>query len=378
MDLDQKLEILSPAARFDACDTFSQGGRRYAPKKPVWNDSGVTSDNGPDGKARPVFRLLMSSKCEWNCAYCPLRSGNDMPRASMSPEELAQVFLPRAERGAVQGLFLSTGVERDAHAATSRMLDGVELLRTRHAYAGYVHVKLLPGASISEVERAARLADRVSLNLEAPSQARLQRISPERRWDDDLITRLVWARDWQRAGMIKSGLATQFVVGAAGESDVELLSMTERLHKQAGLTRAYFSAFSPVFDTPLENQRAEDPWREHRLYQSSFLLRDYGFELEELPFGADGRLPLGVDPKIAWAQRNLTESPLEVNKADKRDLLRVPGIGPLGVEAILKARRTGTLREIKELKALGVLADRAAPYLLLNGRPAGSQQMRLF
>src|SRR5215510_2947452 len=140
MDLDQKLDILAPAARFDACDSYSQGGKRYAPKKAAWSDGVIVVDGGPDGKALPTFRLLMSSKCEWNCPYCPLRSSGDTPRAALAPEDLANVFLPRYQKGAAQGLFLSTGVDGDANTAVGRMLDGVVLLRARHDYQGYVHI----------------------------------------------------------------------------------------------------------------------------------------------------------------------------------------------------------------------------------------------
>ncbi|HEX5691865.1 MAG TPA: radical SAM protein, partial [Roseiflexaceae bacterium] len=251
MDLAHKLDILAPAARFDACDSFSRGGKRYSPKKAVWNDAGVAIESAPNGKALPTFRLLMSSKCEWNCPYCPLRSGSDTPRAALAPEELADAFLPRVERGTAQGLLLSTGVDGNAQAAVGRMLDGVEYLRKRHAYTGYVHLKLLPGVSRAEVERAARLADRISLNLEAPSAERLARISPERDFGADVIARLAWARDWQREGLLPSGLATQFVVGASGESDRELLQTTAWLYRELELRRVYFGAFRPVLGTPL-------------------------------------------------------------------------------------------------------------------------------
>ena len=371
MDLEQKLDILSPAARFDACDSFSQGGRRYTPKKAVWNEQGVAAESGADGKARPVFRLLMSSTCEWNCAYCPLRAGNDTPRASVSPEELAKVFLPRFERGVVQGLFLSTGVERDAHAATGRMLDGVEYLRTRHQYSGYVHLKLLPGTSIAEVERAARLADRVSLNLEAPSQERLLRISPERSWNDDLITRLVWMRDWQRAGLIKSGLATQFVVGAAGESDRELLVTTGWLYRELDILRVYFGAFRPAAGTPMANELPTPFVREQRLKEADWLLRHYGFSTAELPYGATGDLPLHVDPKLAWALAHPEQFPIELNTADQETLLRVPGLGPISIRRILRLRRLGSFRELEQLKGLGGAATRAQDFVTLNGRYFG-------
>ena len=170
---------------------------------------------------------------------------------------------------------------------------------------------------------------------------------------------------------------TQFVAGGADESDLELLTTTSWLMKNVRLKRAYFSAFNPIPDTPLENKPAVDPLREHRLYQASFLLRDYGFDLEEVPFANDGNLPLPTDPKLAWAQLNLSEHPVEINRAEKRELLRIPGIGPKGAEAILQARRTNQLRDLSSLRKLGVIAERAAPYVLLNGKRA-SLQLSMF
>ena len=190
---------------------------------------------------------------------------------------------------------------------------------------------------------------------------------------------LQWAHEIRsRCPRIKTSKAngvtrTQFVVGAAGENDLEVLSTTASLTKHIRLARAYFSAFHPIRDTPLENLPPENPLREHRLYQSSFLLRDYGFDLEDMPFDRGGNLPLDVDPKIAWAAANLNDSPVEVNRADRRSLLRVPGIGPKGVESILVARRRGLLTDLRDLKSLGVIASRAAPYILLNGKQPARQ-----
>jgi len=166
---------------------------------------------------------------------------------------------------------------------------------------------------------------------------------------------------------------TQFVAGGSDESDLELLTTTDWLMKNVRLKRAYFSAFSPVRDTPMENKPAVDPLREHRLYQASFLLRDYGFDLEDMPLVQDGNLPLGTDPKLAWAQQNLQGKPLEVNRAERRDLLRLPGIGPKGADAILQARRVGKLRDLASLKKLGIVTRRVAPFILLDGRRADTQ-----
>jgi predicted DNA-binding helix-hairpin-helix protein len=166
----------------------------------------------------------------------------------------------------------------------------------------------------------------------------------------------------------KPSATTQFVVGASGESDLELLATTEFLYRDLGLARTYFSGFRPVRDTPLEDRRPTPPLREHRLYQASFLLRDYDFDVEDLPFGLDGNLPLEADPKLAWARGSLTHAPVEVNRADREMLLRVPGIGPKGVQRLLVARRQGRLSCLEDLRKLGIAADRAAPFVLFDGR----------
>ncbi|ABU60407.1 radical SAM protein [Roseiflexus castenholzii] len=373
MDLDEKLAILAPAARFDACDRFL-GKRRAPPPATGWNDDAVVADADSDGRALPVFRLLLSNRCEWNCAYCPLRSGNDMPRAALNPNELARVVLPRVERKTVQGLLISTGVDGSPSVATERLLDAVEALRARHGYTGYVHLKLPPGAPAADIERAARLADRISLNLEAPTAMHLARISPERDWLRDLIAPLALARDWSRTGAIRAGLATQFVVGAAGESDHDLLVTTTWLYRDLGLRRVYFGAFRPVAGTPLE-QRAPTPFvREQRLREADWLVRRYGFDQRELPYDAAGNLPLHIDPKLAWALAHPERFPVELNSADRDELLRVPGLGPVSVARILRLRREGRFREPAHLAALGGALARARDFVTLDGRFFGRNE----
>ncbi|MCA2003113.1 MAG: helix-hairpin-helix domain-containing protein, partial [Chloroflexi bacterium] len=255
-----------------------------------------------------------------------------------------------------------------------------EILRVRHQFRGYIHLKIMPGAEKEQVFRAMQLADRISVNLEAPNSERLSKLAPRKVFFEELLNPLKWADEFRRAvpaykfwkGRAPSTV-TQFVAGGADESDLELLTTTVWLNKNVNLKRAYFSAFSPIPDTPLENKPPTDPVRQHRLYQASFLLRDYGFDLEDLPFAGGDNLPLDVDPKQAWAQANLRERPVEINKAEKRDLLRVPGIGLKGAEAILKARRINRLRDLSALKKLGILSERAAPFILLDGRKAAAQ-----
>jgi predicted DNA-binding helix-hairpin-helix protein len=260
------------------------------------------------------------------------------------------------------------------------LLDTADILRNKFGFRGYVHLKIMPGAEKAQVERAMQLADRVSINLEAPNSERLAKLAPNKTFFEELFRPLKWAEEIRRSQPAYKGwnghwpsTVTQFVAGGSDETDLELLSTTSWLMKNVRLTRAYFSAFNPIPDTPLENKPAVDPLREHRLYQASFLLRDYGFDLEEMPFSREGNLPLRIDPKLAWAQMNLAEKPVEINRAEKRELLRVPGIGPKGVEAILKARRINRLRDVSTLKRMGIIAERAAPYLLLDGKRAGVQ-----
>ncbi|NNJ09865.1 radical SAM protein [Chloroflexales bacterium ZM16-3] len=374
MDLDAKLDMLADAARFDVCNTFSQGGRRHTPKRASWV---APESDEPGGRAKPVFRVLMSSACVWNCAYCPLRAANDLPRATLAPEELAASFLPRHAAGAVQGLFVSTAVSGGVNAAVGQMLDGVEHLRVQHQYTGYVHVKLLPGTSAGDVERAARLADRISLNLEAPGPEFLARISPERSWGQDLVERLRWARDWQQAGKIGSGLATQFVVGAGGERDRDLLGAGSWLYSDLGLRRVYFGAFRPLAGTPLEGAERTPQARVLHLQQADWLLRQYGFHQAELPYDAGGDLPLHLDPKLAWALAHPERFPVELNSAGPEQLLRIPGIGPVSVERILRLRRLHPFRDLEHLKALGPQANKARDFVTLDGRFFGRPRAAL-
>lgn len=369
MDLSDRLQLLTDAARFDLCNTFSSGKRRYTPVAPATDDG--------NRRAQPVFRALMNSSCSWNCAYCPLRAASDAPRARLNSEELASTFLPRYAAGAVQGLFLSTAVDGDPDSAAGYVLDAVELLRARHDYQGYVHLKLLPGVSAALVERAACLADRVSLNLEAPGPAYLARVSPQRDWHVDLVQRLCWLRDWQQArshssGLrLAAGLATQFVVGAAGENDADVLTTSRWLYRDLGLRRVYFGAFRALPDTPLAAAPSTPQLRVQRLQQADWLLREYGFHDQELPFEADRNLPLHVDPKLAWALAHPELFPLELNQAAPEQLLRVPGLGPLAVRRILRLRRIAPFRDPAHLRALGGQAARALDFITLDGRYFG-------
>lgn len=337
----------------------------------------------PGGRRIPLLKAMLTTACDRNCLYCSFHSNRDFRRITFKPDELAKTFHSVYLTGKVEGLFLSAGIFAGGVNTQNHLIDTAEILRAQLGYRGYLHLKIMPGAERDQVLRAMQLSNRVSINLEAPNPKRLARLAPTKQFFDELFRPLLWIEDirlniphnrgWNNRWPSST---TQFVVGAAGESDLEILSTVTRLRHTANIARSYFEAFTPVQGTPLENHPAEDPLRQQRLYQASFLLRDYGFDLEDLPFSADGRLPMDQDPKIAYAQVALVEAPVEVNRADRIELLRVPGIGPKGASSILKARRLGHLRSLSDLCKLGVLAERASPYITLNGRRP-PQQMPL-
>ncbi len=334
----------------------------------------------PNGKQIKLLKTLLSSACERDCFYCPFRAGRDFRRATFKPQEFAELFMKLHQSQAAEGIFLSSGIAAGGANTQNKILDTAEILRTKFGFRGYLHLKIMPGAEKGQVERLMQLADRVSINLEAPNTERLARLAPNKVFIEELFRPLKWVEEIRQSQPPHKGwngrwpsTVTQFVAGGSDESDLELLTTTDWLMKNVRLKRAYFSGFFPIRDTPMENKAAVDPLREHRLYQASFLLRDYGFDLEDMPFAQDGNLPLPTDPKLAWAQQNLKEKPLEINMAHRKELLRIPGIGPKGADAILQARRTGKLRDLTALRKLGVVVARLAPFVLLDGRRADKQ-----
>src|SRR6266542_4384313 len=334
----------------------------------------------PNGKQVKLLKTLLSSACERDCYYCPFRAGRDFRRATFKPQEFAELFMKLNQSSIAQGIFLSSGIAAGGANTQNKILDTAEILRNKLGFKGYLHLKIMPGAEKGQVERLMQLADRVSINLEAPNTQRLAKLAPNKNFFEELFRPLKWVEEIRRSQPAYKGwngrwpsTVTQFVAGGSDDSDLELLTTTNWLMKNVHLKRAYFSAFRPISDTPLENKAAVDPLREHRLYQASFLLRDYGFDLEDMPFLNNGNLPLPTDPKLAWAQQNLKEKPLEINKAERRELLRIPGIGPKGADAILQARRNGKLRDLATLRQLGIVVARASPFVLLDGRRSDRQ-----
>jgi len=376
MDTLEKITILGQGAQYDLCCPVCGPGmaRRRGPL-----DSWIYPAVLPDGRTIRLLKVLLTNVCQNDCAYCGIRASAPIARVSFTPEELAGIFMEMLRQGKVEGLFLSSGVAGDAVRTMDRLLATGEIVRHRYAYRGYLHLKIMPGAQYSQVEAAVRLADRVSLNLEAPNEAYLARIASRKDFQRDLLTPMRWVKELADRGLATpGGQTTQFVVGAAAETDKDILTVTAQLYQELGLRRAYFSAFQPVPGTPLQDHPPTPLIREHRLYQADFLMRHYGFRLEELTFDHQGNLPLHADPKVLWAEQHPEHFPVEINTASREELLRVPGIGPRSATRLIQLRRQERLRDLRALKAAGVVVARAAPYLLLDGRLAGARQLSLW
>ena len=334
------------------------------------------------GMRRSLLRILMTNACSFNCHYCPMRRDREMPRTLLKPEELVRIFLGARDRGWCEGLFVTTGIPGRPVKVMDDLITALELLRERHRFGGYIHVKLVPGGQAAQVERLTELASRVSINLEAPCGASLAQIAPDKSFGttvsdlEQVRVLLLRERAQQAEGKPRdmlhpggtSGMTMQFVVGATSDTDRAILDTVNRLNEGGGIHHAHFSAFRPIENTPLESAPAAPALREHRLYQADYLLRDYGFDAAEVVFEPTGNLPLALDPKSAWALAHPERFPIEVRTADLVELMRVPGIGPTSARRIVAERRGTRIRSLADLRKLGVVTTRAAGFLSLAGK----------
>ena len=329
-----------------------------------------------------LMRVLMTNACSFNCHYCPMRRDRELPRTLLKPGELVRAFLAAHRRGWCEGLFITTGIPGRAANVTDDLIQVLELLRFKHGFRGYIHVKAVPGAEPAQLERLTQLASRVSLNLETPCGASLAQIAPEKSLDVSLASleqvRSRVHREWDEEADGKprdalrpngaAGMTMQFVVGATPDSDRAILGRVTELYARGGIHHTHFSAFRPIRDTPLEARPETPVVREHRLYQVDHLVRRYGFAADEVVFDDRGNLPLGLDPKVAWALTHPERFPVDVRTAAREELVRVPGIGPGTARHIVTARAGTLLRDLRDLRRLGVVTARAAGFLTIGGR----------
>lgn len=383
MNLLDKLTILTDAAKYDASCT-SSGVIRGSRPGMIGNTSssiaGCCHSFSADGRCISLLKVLMTNYCVYDCKYCINRRSNDTRRTAFTPRELAELTIQFYRRNYIEGLFLSSGVLRDPDYTTLRMIETLRLLRREFAFNGYIHAKAIPGTSPELVQQLGYLADRLSVNIELPSQKGLAALAPDKSKAAILAPmRLIEAQGRQnKEELVKyrhapafapAGQSTQLIVGATEDSDRHILHLTESLYDRYRLKRVFYSAYVPVVENPLLPALHTKPplLREHRLYQADWLLRFYGFRADELLDDQHPNFDPMLDPKCYWAITHPEQFPVEIMTADLGWLLRVPGIGPTGARRILSARRTGLLH-FDDLKKMGIVLKRAQFFILCGGR----------
>ena len=383
MDTLKKLEILTDAAKYDVACT-SSGVNRRGVTGGLGNAAacGICHSFSADGRCISLLKVLMSNACAYNCAYCVNRRGSDTPRATFEPRELADLTIQFYRRNYIEGLFLSSAVVGTPDYTCEIMLRTLRLLREQYRFGGYIHVKGIPGADPRLIEQLGLLADRMSVNIELPSERSLKLLAPEKsrsgilspmRQISDGIHRAQNELSIYRHAprFVPAGQSTQLIVGATPESDRQILNLTQALYRRFQLKRVFYSAYIPMLDAPgLPRMGSRPPLlREHRLYQADWLMRFYGFDAGEILDDACPDFDPLLDPKCSWAVRHMEFFPVEVNRAPHEALLRVPGIGVKSAWRILCARRTAAL-DFGALKKLGVVLRRAQYFLTCSGRRA--------
>lgn len=372
MDILSKLEILGARAKHDVCSypifnkIENQDNRKDFP-------SGCCKLYLPNGKYINVLKVLFTNRCLHDCKYCFNSALSSRERINFESKELAHLFMNLFMKNYVSGLFLSSAVCKNSEETMEKMIETVEILRgPEYNFKGYIHLKVLPGAPYDSIKYGASLADRMSINCEAPNKSRFFELTSTKNFKSDILTRLSWLSGLKaKNNCLKSGFTTQFVVGASEESDKELLKMSNWLYTKLNLNRAYYSAFEPIANTALENHPPTSLTRAHRLYQTDWLLRIYGFNFSEiqLAFDENDNLPLIEDPKSIIAKQNSALFPLEINEASYEELIHVPGIGPSTAKKIINYRMLyGKIQKTNQLKNLGVNLNKTLPFIKIQGK----------
>ncbi len=375
MDVQEKLEILADAAKYDA-SCASSGVRRSGNKKGLGNSSGVGICHSytPDGRCVSLLKILLTNYCVYDCNYCVNRISNDVRRARFTVQEVVDLTIGFYSRNYIEGLFLSSGIVRDPDHTMEQLGEVARRLREEHAFNGYIHLKAVPGASAEAIELAGRWADRLSANVELPTQEDLDALAPAKKMADventmsEIRSRFEAAKEERKKSrkapkFAPAGQSTQMIVGATPSTDATILKQANHLYEAHRLKRVYYSAFSPIpGGDPRLPPKAPPLVREHRLYQADWLMRFYGYEHEEITDGQEN-LDLEIDPKLSWALRNRAFFPIDVNRSPKEALLRVPGLGVRSVRKILKMRRYRRLR-LDDLKRMGISLKKARNFIV--------------
>lgn len=377
----QKLEILADAAKYDVT-CVSSGSNRKNNTKGLGNSSnmGICHSFSEDGRCVSLLKILLTNHCIYDCAYCVSRKSNDVQRVAFTVEEVVELTINFYRRNYIEGLFLSSGIFKSPDFTMERLVRIAKKLRTEHNFYGYIHLKTIPGASDELIREAGLYADRLSINLEIPTESGLKLLAPDKKRED-----MLQPMQYVKNGIVQyneekkiirhtpkfapAGQSTQMIIGATQESDLQIIKVADYFYRNYSMKRVYYSAYIPVSeDTRLPSIQTKVPaLREHRLYQSDWLMRFYGFQAQEI---LDPNLPfldLEVDPKMGWALRNLHVFPLQIQTAPYELILRVPGIGVKSAQKIIATRRFSTLK-LEDLKKMGVATNRAKYFIDFSGK----------
>lgn len=362
MSLYEKIAILGPSAQYDTCGPKDFGKTTNIP--------GVYHAKVGGNQICRLFKVLQTNSCRNNCSYCAFRQNRDCQRTSASSEEMAKAFDSAYSRRLVDGLFLSSGIIKDPDYTMTKMIDTATLLRKRYRYSGYLHLKVMPNTSADVVREAIRLSNRISLNIESPTENDLASLSENKDLRKGFFYTLsVIKKELNKrrfAGWKIPSLTTQFVVGAGEETDKDIIQKTHLLYKSFSLKRVFYSAFRPVENTPLADKPAASKTREHRLYQADFLMRFYRFSPWDIPLDRQGFLSEMNDPKTLWAEKNPNYFPVNLNQASYWQLLKVPGIGPTSAKKILELRKGAKIRSLSDLAGQRFQIDKLSRFSYLS------------
>ena len=383
MDLQRKLDILSSAAKYDV-SCSSSGSNRKNKNNGIGNAamSGICHSFTPDGRCVSLLKILMTNICIYDCSYCINRSSYDIPRATFTPDEICDITINFYKRNYIEGLFLSSAIIKDANFTMEKLYEVVYKLRNFYNFNGYIHLKAIPGADQEIIDKAGLLVDRMSVNIELTSSDSLKLLAPDKNRDKiplpmknirkNIIQNKIERKTFKNTPkFVPGGQSTQLIVGASPESDLKILTLSENLYKKMNLKRVYYSAFVPVTnDKRLPNLKNPPTLREHRLYQADWLLRFYGFNAKELLSEENPNFDINFDPKTNWALQNIHLFPVEINRAPKEMLLRIPGVGAKSVQRIMAIRRVSNIT-FEDLRKIGVVLKRAQYFITCNGKYYG-------
>ncbi|WP_426326983.1 putative DNA modification/repair radical SAM protein [Pedobacter sp. R-06] len=378
----EKLNILADAAKYDV-SCSSSGGTRKNINKGLGDShtSGICHTYTEDGRCVSLLKILLTNHCIYDCLFCVSRKSNDVKRAAFTVDEVVELTMNFYRRNYIEGLFLSSGIFKNADFTMERLLLVVKKLRLEQNYNGYIHLKTIPGASDELIKEAGLYADRMSINLEMPTEAGLKLLAPEKN-HDDVIKPLAFVQQQITAfsadkklikhvpKFVPAGQSTQMVIGATPESDKDIMYTANAFYKNFSLKRVYYSGYVPISnDTRMPILGTQPPLlRENRLYQTDWLMRFYGFKVQEILNDANPNLDIDIDPKLSWAIRNMQHFPVDINTADYKMILRIPGIGVMSAQKIVQARKFGKLR-IDQLKKIGVAYNRAKHFIVCLDSP---------